>query len=246
MNDVQIVILAAGKGSRLGLDTPKPLVTVGDKPMFLYVVESAKRAGIVHKPILIISGDTKDIQNIVGNNAVYAFQEIPNGTGGAVLSAKNNIDENVPYTIVLYSDMPYIRPETLSAMVTRIKETKAKIVLGLCSREGTSVFDSFGRIVRDTAGNIERIVEVRDANETEKALLEVNPSRFCFDTKWLLGNLDKLDAHNAQSEYYLTDLIGLAIAQGEAVSSFDLSHDEGLGVNTPEELVYMRKIFEGA
>ena len=104
------------------------------------------------------------------------------------------------------------------------------------------IFYGFGRIIRDSSGQISKIVELKDATRKQRQIKEVNPSYFCFQAKWLWENIGKLSNHNAQKEYYLTDLAGLAINQGHKIATFPISAYEALGINTPGELKLASKI----
>ena len=108
-----------------------------------------------------------------------------------------------------------------------------------------AAFYGFGRVVRGADGRVARIVELKDATEEEKGITDLNPSLFCFDANWLWDNLPKVSNNNAQGEYYLTDMVGMAIEQGRKIASLEIDCKECIGVNTPEELELAHKIILG-
>ena len=104
-----------------------------------------------------------------------------------------------------------------------------------------------GRIIRNADGSVNRIVEFKDASEEERKITEINPSYYCFDTKWLWENIGKVKPNNAAKEYYLTDLLGIATMQGHKVYSVEVKNPfEGMGVNTPEELAVVENYLKKA
>jgi bifunctional UDP-N-acetylglucosamine pyrophosphorylase/glucosamine-1-phosphate N-acetyltransferase len=142
--------------------------------------------------------------------------------------------------MVLVGDQPFVTAATVRRVADTHLASGATLTLGTVTvpdfLEWRTPFADFGRIVRGTDGRVERIVEVKDASPEQLAIKEINPSYYCFKAEWLWKHLERLTSENAAGEYYLTDLLGLAIASGEKVQTVPVPPDEALGVNTLEQL----------
>ena len=244
-SQTKIIILAAGKGKRMGGDIPKVLVRLNGKPLISYLLNSLKFLQIKEKPIVVVGFRADMVKEELGDSMEYVFQKEQLGTGHAVMCAKDKIG-TANKLIVLYGDMPNIKPKTISNLL-ELHNNESPVLTMMTIKVPNfeneyAGFMGFGRVIRNEDGNIKKIVEIRDADEKEKKVTELNPSLFCFDSSWLLSNLDKLTNKNAQEEYYLTDLVGLAIEEGKKISSLEISPMECVGVNTPEELRYAETI----
>lgn len=237
----QVVILAAGKGKRMGGNKPKVLCEVGEKTIIERLVESVLASGITSRPFVIIGYGTEIIKKYLGTKCTYVLQTEQLGTAHAVFCAKDFLERQTENILVLYGDHPFLRPETISKLEAVHKQSDVVITMmtiRLPSFEGWyKVFEDFGRIVRGKNGEIKAIIEKKDAAPEELTITEVNPSFFIFKASWLWDNLPKLDCHNAQGEYYLTDLVYLAISQGQKVETLVIDDPkEAVGINTPEQL----------
>ena len=239
----RIVILAAGKGKRMGIDIPKVLVPLHGEPVLYHILRSVAAAGIDPFPIVVV-GENKPLveASLVagGFTAEYAVQEEQLGTGHAVRSAERAA-QGADAVVVLYGDHPFVSPMTIQKMVSIHTAQKATLTLATLivpdfERWRVS-FADFGRIIRNADGAIERIVEKKDGTPAELAVRELNPAYFCFDSAWLWQSLAKLKNENAQGEYYLTDLVKLAMTEGVTISSFRIDPKEGAGINTQEHLL---------
>ncbi len=251
IKDIQnfgVVILAAGKGKRMGgaLPLPKVLYPLAGKPMLKHIVEALDNSIVDTRPVIVIAPDLFVIRETLGADYDYAVQETQLGTGHAVLSAlpKLRIKE---HTLVLFGDHPLVTTAFIDFFVQKHLETEATMTMAtirLNDFDGwRTAFSNFSRIVRDTKGNVERIVEVKDADGETLKIREVLPGFFCFKTAWLDEVLPRLSRDNAQGEYYLTDLIALAIQQGKKVADFELKDGrEALGINTAEQLEHAEAI----
>ncbi len=149
--------------------------------------------------------------------------------------------------LVLSTDQPLISKETITSIIKKHKESKPAITMGtiivpdyLQWRAGMM---NFGRIIRSADGTVEKNVEFKDATDAEKGLKEVNPAIYCFDRQWLWGNINALKNDNAQGEYYLTDLIGLARSQGKSVEAVPVANImEGIQPNSKQELALLEEL----
>lgn len=240
----KIVILAAGKGKRMGAKVPKVLVPINGRPMIEYLIRAVKKSGIDKEPILVVSPDNKDIiQNALRRyKCKYVLQEKQLGTGHALSCAKKAINKDVKHLLCFNGDHPFIKASTIRRIgfshngVITMMTTGVKDFCGWRKN-----FYHWGRVLRNY-GHIKAIVEFKDADDTIKDVREVNPAIYCFSTNWLWRNLKKLKNNNAQQEYYLTDLIKYAFQEGKRVESFPIDPEEALGINTKEELAIAKRL----
>jgi bifunctional UDP-N-acetylglucosamine pyrophosphorylase/glucosamine-1-phosphate N-acetyltransferase len=138
-------------------------------------------------------------------------------------------------------DNPLLTMETMKRLVAEHDETGAVLSLATLHTDNPA-FYNFGRIIRDENGHVAAIREYKDATEEEREIKEVNPGLYCFSDKWLWNALDKLNRANAQGEYYITDLLAIAIEEGQEVASVEMeTWQETLGINTPEQLAEVEK-----
>ncbi len=243
---IRIVVLAAGKGKRMGAtDLPKVLFPVLGKPMLRYVLEAVKESGLDAKPVLVVGYMADRVMDVCGDACAYALQEELKGTGDAVARARAPLEGTADHVLVLFGDQPFVRAATLRRIVAAHAASGATLTLGTCrvdDFEGwRKPFADFGRIVRDQDGRVASIVEVKDADANQLGILELNPSLYCFKAEWLWKSLETLTNANAQGEYYLTDLLAKAIGSGEAVETVDIDPPEALGINTLEQLALAEK-----
>ena len=235
----KIVILAAGKGKRMKSELPKVLVKLKGKPMIEYLVKSCIASGVDSSPVIVVSPDNKEIikRALAKYNCRYAIQEEQLGTGHALSCAKNSIDKSVDHIICFYGDHPFISTETIKQVAASHNGAITMMTVKVEDFNGwRKCFNSWGRIIRDESGQVKENIEFRDASDQIKEVKEVNPSMYCFDSRWMWENLKKLNNHNAQREYYLTDLVKLAFKQELNINTFCLDPKEAIGINSPEEL----------
>jgi bifunctional UDP-N-acetylglucosamine pyrophosphorylase/glucosamine-1-phosphate N-acetyltransferase len=228
-DELAAVVMAAGIGTRMKSATPKHLHPLLGRRMVDWVVDAARGAG-VERVVVVASPQTSNLLDGVE----VAVQEKPLGTGDAVRSAHRALDGFGGDVLVLNGDVPALRPETIHALVeTHRKAGAAATVLSFEPADA----GAYGRIVRDGDGRLARIVEAADATPEELALGEVNSGIYVFRSDKLWATLERLDAHNAQGELYVTDTLGLLVADGETCA-VQLAHDplEAEGVNTRAEL----------
>lgn len=247
MGELAIVILAAGHGTRMQSRRQKVLHEVGGKPMIQHVVETA---GAVsgRKPVLVVGPGETGARDLFRDRVVYVVQEERLGTGHAVQMAAPLLADHAGQVLVMYGDMPLLRPETLRTLAKKQKETGAVITMLTVLGPPES---TFGRIVRDEAGRVREIMEVAQARRQADAdailnISEHNVGVYCFQAKWLVDNLFNLPLRQARSgnEYYLTDLVEMAIRQERGVEPVLLEDaDEGLGAGTRRELAAVEAAF---
>lgn len=238
--NTRVIVLAAGKGTRMGGEIPKVLIPFNGKPLAAHLLENIKASGVDTQPIVVISRDGELVKEKLGDSYLYAVQEKQLGTGNAVLAAESVIPKDTKVVIVLYGDHPFLSPETIKNLQKLHEENSGPLAMMTTQvgdfEDWRYLFKDFGRIVRDTNGNIQSIVEMKDATPEEQAITEVNPSFFSFRTDWLWSHLKELKNDNAQGEYYLTDLVKIAMNEGHPIASIEITPHESIGVNTPEQL----------
>jgi bifunctional UDP-N-acetylglucosamine pyrophosphorylase/glucosamine-1-phosphate N-acetyltransferase len=217
------------------------------RPLIDFVIGAAKKSGIVGRPVVVVCPDNSAVQDFLGERAEYVVQNEILGTGHAVSIVEGKLKGNVDTVVVLYGDMPFIKPESIKKLVERHIERNNKITLMTVKVDDfngwrTALYD-YGRIVRGGEENhIIKIVEKKDATPEELSIKELNPAYFCFNADWLWKNLKLLKNNNIQKEYYLTDLIGLAFDEGQKLSSVDIDPKEAVGINTREHLETAKKL----
>lgn len=234
----QIIILAAGKGTRMNSDLPKALVPLKGRPMIAYLLDSVVAAAIDPEPIVIVSPDNQEIiSKALGNYRLrYVIQDKQLGTGHAVACAKEAIRPETENVIVLYCDHPFVTAQSLRRFSTLKTAALTIMPTKLPDYEGWHRnFYHWGRIVRNASG-VEKIVEYKDASESEKEILEVNPGFMCFNNGWLWPHIQLLTNENQQHEYYLTSLVEIAFSKGFPVDTVNVEPQEAMGINSQEEL----------
>ena len=231
-----VVILAAGKGTRMKSDRPKVLHPLAGKPLIGHVLAAAD-ALQPNRVCVVYGHGGETLPNAVGRaDLAWALQEPQLGTGHAVQQAVPHIDPN-GICLILYGDVPLIRPETLQEMALIAREgAVALLTVKLDDPAG------YGRIVRNARGQVERIVEHKDASAEELAIREVNTGILCLSGAKLIGWLGRLSNDNAQNEYYLTDVIAMAAAEGERIlPCHPVAEWEVLGVNSRAQLAGLER-----
>ena len=239
---LNIIILAAGLGKRMQSDLPKVLHPIAGKPMLAHVLDSA-RALSPDRIVVVTGHGAERVQDaFAGQDLSFALQQPQLGTGHAVMQAlplllEGDADD---VSLVLYGDVPLVRPDTLQALLQARGDGLALLTETLADPAG------YGRIVRDDQGRICRIVEHKDANEVERAIAEVNTGILAAPTAALRDWLSRIDNRNAQGEYYLTDIVGLAVVDGVAVSHAQPAAGwETLGVNSRVQQAQLERIWQG-
>jgi len=242
----QVVILAAGKGTRMKSDIPKVLHEIAGKPMILHLLETLQ--GMDFKKTVIVVGYGKQeviktvedwLVNYPTMNVEFCEQLEQNGTGDAVLSAKEYLKDDNGYLLVLLGDVPFIKRSTIEKASEKIISDEA---LSLVMSTTLTNPTGYGRIYRNGNGYIKRIIEEKDASVEEKKISEINTGVFIYDNVSLWHYIDHISTNNAQQEYYLTDLIDIYNQNNKTVSSY-LSEDSNQfrGINSPEQLLEVEK-----
>ncbi|MCX7804429.1 MAG: NTP transferase domain-containing protein [Planctomycetota bacterium] len=228
-----VVVLAAGRGKRMRSDLPKVLHKVGGRTMLDMVIETARELA-PSKIVVVVGYGREKVIPVLPAGVEHVVQEQQLGTGHAVRCAEGLLGNHPGPIVVLSGDVPLLRAGTVLALEAgRAKAGAACAVLtAIVAGE-----HSYGRIVRDAAGCVAKIVEDRDATPEERRIDEINTGTYSFAPGCLFPMLGLLRRDNAQGEYYLTDVVGLLIGRGMKVVCVRAeSAEEALGVNSAEDL----------
>lgn len=236
---IQVVVLAAGQGKRMVSTQPKVLHAIAGKSMLQHVLETASRLSPQVSPIIVYGHQGALIQQAFSHQTLqWAEQKEQLGTGHAVLQAMPHVKDQ-DRVLVLYGDVPLISEETLKNLVN----TTPNNALGMLTATLTNP-KGYGRIKRDDQGHVIGIVEEKDATEAERTIQEINPGIYLVPAKWLKKWLPTLNNHNAQKEYYLTDIIKLAVAENIAVHTVKPEEvEEIMGVNDRLQLSTLERFY---
>lgn len=225
---IQSVILAAGQGTRMRSTLPKVLHPVLGKPMLAYVLETAG-AVTGSQPVVVVGHGADQIQAAFDGQARFVLQEPQMGTGHAVQQAEPLVSDQADLLLVTYGDMPLLTAETLQRIIDLHQTHTGPITLLSVIADDPR---GFGRIVRAADGRVLAIVEEAQATPEQRAIRELNASVYCFETAWLWQALRAVPL-SPKGEYYLTDVIALAVAEGRTVQALVLEDSqEAIGVNT--------------
>jgi len=237
-----VVILAAGQGTRMRSSLPKVLHRLANRPLLRHVVDTSNELN-PEQTIIVFGHGGEHVQQAFSSDSdlVWVEQDQQLGTGHAVdqaLPALADVDQ----VLVLYGDVPLIQAETLASLIQTATETDlALLTVDLVNPTG------YGRIVRDAQGRVQRIVEQKDATPDELEITEINTGFLVADKKRLIDWLSRVDNNNAQEEYYLTDIVGLAVADGidvKAAQPDDAA--EVMGVNDRSQLARLERHYQRA
>jgi len=234
----QVVILAAGQGKRMNSDLPKVLHPLAGKPMLVHVIDTARE--LASERICVVHGHGGDQVKaaLSGDDLAYALQMPQLGTGHALQQALPHLTK-APVTLVLYGDVPLVRTSTLRALLEAAGKGVAVLTAELPDPTG------YGRILRNKAGRVTGIVEQKDATAVQRRICEINTGIMALPTVKLAQWLPKLQNRNAQKEYYLTDVIALAVKDRVpvvGVKSGDAGETEG--VNSRVQLARLERVYQ--
>ncbi len=238
MSPLQVVILAAGKGTRMKSALPKVLHPLAGKPLLGHVIDAAR--ALAARRIVVVFGHGGETVPAAfeGSSALFVLQEPQLGTGDAVRKALPALDEE-GITLVLYGDVPLTRVATINRVCELARDALCVLTVHLEDPTG------YGRIVRDDAGTIRAIVEEKDADERIRAIREINTGIIALPTRWLREWVRDLRNDNAQGEYYLTDVIGMAAREGRlVVAAHPDTEWEVMGVNSREQLAQLERVHQ--
>jgi len=239
---IAVVVLAAGLGTRMKSNRAKVLHELMGRPMILYVVESAKQ---VAADVIIVTGHQSDtVQSVVSAHATvcFAYQAQQRGTGHAVQTALPHLKDAVRHVLILSGDVPLLTGRTIARLVADHETCRSDItLLAVDMAEPTG----YGRVLLDGNRNVLRIVEEADATPDQKRIRTINSGIYCIRKETLLWAIPKIRPDNAQGEFYLTDIIEIGRRFGKAVGVvFGEDPEEITGVNTLDDLDAAHRILQ--
>lgn len=241
MQQVTALILAAGEGKRMKSKKAKVLHRVCGKAMIEWVYEAVRNAGI-EKCVAIVGHKAEQVMEYMGSRVDYVFQQQRLGTGHAVQQASCYYNGCNGYILVLYGDTPLISTHTIKSAFEYMACGDYKAVVITADMKDAY---GYGRIVRDKNGNFVKIVEQRDASDSEKEIKEINSGMYVFLSRELEETIKLLSNDNDQGEYYLTDLLEIMVSKGYRVGTYKAEDsDEVLGVNDPAQLKQASAVLE--
>jgi bifunctional N-acetylglucosamine-1-phosphate-uridyltransferase/glucosamine-1-phosphate-acetyltransferase GlmU-like protein len=237
MNSMAI-ILAAGKGSRMRSELPKPIVPLNGKGLSAWIVDAFRKAGI-NDIYLIVGYKADEVKSSIGNSVQYILQKEQNGTAHAVLQGKDVIDYKGKNVFVFVGDSPLITADTIAKLEKYHNEKKAACTFL------TADFRMelpYARVVRDIKGNFLKCVEEKDASPEELKINELLSSHFIFNGDILFETLPEIKKEPKNGEYYLTDIIQIIKEKGQGIEVLKIdSYEELVGLNTPEDIEWAQK-----
>jgi len=233
--ELRVVILAAGKGTRMNSDLPKVLHKLQSKPLIDYVIDESELLN--PKEIILVVGFKKEsvIKHTQSRiNLKYTTQIEQLGTGHAVLQTNELLKNRKGHILILYGDVPNIKASTLQPIVNDHISNNRDLTLITAEIDDPT---GYGRIIRDKNGNLLKIVEEKDCSDDEKKIKEWNPGIYIFKIPEVFKILNNIKTNNASKEYYLTDAIGLAQQSNMQIKAIKIKNsDEVIGVNTADQL----------
>lgn len=221
------IVLAAGKGTRMRSRLPKVLHLLAGRPLVCHVLDTLAAVGL-DRPVIVVRPEAKGVRQRLGPECTYALQ--PRGAEGtaAALAAARKLAAGARHLLVVNGDTPLLTPATLRALQRRHLDERATITL-LTARPSDP--HGLGRVLRDRYHRVKGIIEETEATASQQALAEVNAGAYCFQAAWLWQHLPQLKP-SARGELYLTDLVGLAAAEGQPVEGVQVADNaEALGIN---------------
>ena len=236
MSRLMVVVLTAGRSTRMKSKVNKVLHSLAGRPMIEYVMAMGEHLS-AEKPVLVVGHSAEQVQALVGDRALYVHQRELLGTGHAVQQAESLLRGKAETVLVLYGDNPLTSEETLQAMIDQHWSTGAAVTI-LTFRPSDPA--RYGRIVRGTDGNVQAIVEWKEASPEIRAIQEVNSGILCFQADFLWFSLAKIQPKHG--EYYLTDLVEMAVNEGRHVASQEACEEEVIGVDDRIKLAQVEAI----
>lgn len=243
MSRIYSIVLAAGKGTRMKSKLPKVLHKIGGKPMVGHVVELMQGFNC-DKIIVVVGHGAEQVEEYLGDSALYVEQEQQLGTGHAVLQTESMIGKEQGITIVLTGDTPLLTEDTIEALINEHSSNNNSATILTTEIDQPT---GYGRIIRNEKLEVTKIVEEKDASEEIRKIKEINSGIYCFDNQKLFKALKKLKPANAQGEYYLTDVIEIMRSEGDRIGAYKtLNANETIGINDRITLEYAESILKNS
>lgn len=234
---LEIIVLAAGRGTRMCSDLPKVLHPLAGRPMLVHVLDTARKLRPAALRVVVGHG-AEAVESVAGSDVSLHLQREQLGTGHAVMQALPACDETST-VLVLYGDVPLMSADTLQKLVDRVDAAPAMLSTVLEDPTG------YGRVIRDGVGRFAAVVEHKDADAAQRAVAEVNTGVLAAPARLLSNLLGRVDNHNAQAEFYLPDVLALAVADGMTVAvETTVDATETLGVNDRAQMAALERAYQ--
>lgn len=251
-DNVAVVILAAGKGSRIQEDNgglPKVLTPLYGQPLISHLLHSIEDSMVKRPPVIVVGYKGEMVREALGSYYTYVEQPEQLGTGHAVRCTRSALEGVVDHVVVLYGDQPHLPYDVLDKLVAQHVSARNTLTMTTTTVENFDEWRErlryYSHIVRTAQGELQSVVEYKDATPEQRAIREVNPGHYCFEATWLWKHLDLLsNTGNSAGEYYLTDLIGMAVDQGQRIGTISIDPLHSLAVNTIEELRLLENVLK--
>src|SRR5690625_3830351 len=235
------IVLAAGQGTRMKSSLYKVLHPILGVPMIEYVLSNLQVAKL-EQLITVVGHGAETVKQTIGSRSEFVLQAEQLGTAHAVMQAEPLLANKKGTTIVVCGDTPLIKAETFEKLFTHHEQTKAKATILTTTITNPA---GYGRIVRNEAGHVERIVEEKDATDAEREINEINTGTYCFDNESLFSALKEVNNDNAQGEYYLPDVIEILQIRSEKITAYVTNDsDETIGINDRVALVEAEQVMK--
>jgi|APSaa5957512535_1039671.scaffolds.fasta_scaffold105362_2 bifunctional UDP-N-acetylglucosamine pyrophosphorylase/glucosamine-1-phosphate N-acetyltransferase len=234
MKDITAIILAAGKGTRLNSsDKNKVVREINNKPMICYTTDLLKNLGVT-ETVVVVGFRKSSVISVLGDNYTYAVQEEALGTGHALKVAFPKVSKKTKIILVLNGDdSAFYKTKDIKDLINTHRKTKSDMTLITVVKPKPN---HFGKVVRDKNNQIQAIVEFKNASDQQKEIKEINTATYCFSYQFLDKYLKKIKKNTISHEYYLTDLLEIAIKNKKKVSAVKLKSNRFQGINTLGEL----------
>ncbi|MBN1934031.1 MAG: bifunctional UDP-N-acetylglucosamine diphosphorylase/glucosamine-1-phosphate N-acetyltransferase GlmU, partial [Anaerolineae bacterium] len=237
------VVLAAGEGTRMKSRQTKLLHRLAGKPVAQYAVDIARAVG-AEETVFVIGKDGDVVREVGGEEKVsYVVQAERKGTGHAAMQARAALEDRFDLVLVYYGDMPLLKPETMRRLVESQQRGQSILtILTLIHHESMG----FGRVIRGDDGRVLEVVEEKNCTPEQLRIDELNAGLYCFDAGWLWSHIDRIPLNPVKKEYYLTDMIGIAVADGQRVDAVvTRDADETIGINNRVHLSWCERVMRG-
>lgn len=244
MKNITAIILAAGKGTRLNSSNKNKVVReINGKPMICYTTDLLKAIGI--KKVIIVVGFRKSsVINTLGENHTYVVQQKILGTGHALKTALPQVPQNTKTILVLNADdSAFYKAKDIKKLINTHLKSKVGMTLMTVDKDDPA---QLGRIIRDNENNIKAIVEFKNATLKQKKIKEINTATYCFSHTFLEKYLNSIKKNPVSNEYYLTDLLTIAINNHQKIATIKINSNQFQGINTPEELKFANNKMKGS
>jgi UDP-N-acetylglucosamine diphosphorylase/glucosamine-1-phosphate N-acetyltransferase len=240
--ELSVIILAAGKGTRMKSDLAKVLHPALGRPLIHWVIDQAKDAGSTYTVAVVGHQRESVIASCADKNVDFAIQAEQKGTGHAVQMCKELFAKKSGQVLVLSGDVPLLRAQTIKDL-GRVHLESGNIATVLSANFTDPA--AYGRMIRDSNGQVQKIVEAKDASAEELQVREINSGIYLFDVKLLFEYIQRLDSNNAQGELYLTDVVRFLVEDNHKVGAMiGDDEDEIMGVNTIEQLAEVESVLK--